>query len=172
MKIIEALKKIKLNEKKIEQVTLLMNKFSAKMENENFPYDKEPIQQMQDWKQSIMSLLRDNEDLLLRIFKTNLNTQVSIELPSGTVTKSISAWMIERDRSTKLVSRMSQTYTDNGLKPKTVEEDGVLKVIQVELAYNPESVDKLRADLLEVPSLIDSALEIVNATTELYGLME
>lgn len=168
MKIIEALKKIKLNQKKIEQTTLLMNKYSAKMEDEKFPYDKEPIQQLKDWKQSIMSLLKDNEELLIRIFKTNLNTQVTIELPDGkSVSKSISAWMIERDKTTPLVARMASSYTDNGLKPRTVEEDGKLKVVQVQLAYEPEKVDQLRSDLLEVPSIIDSTLEIVNATTDL-----
>lgn len=168
MKIIEALKKIKANRVKIADLHALIAKYSAHMESgtSSVPY-KDPAKSITEWTQSIFSLTQDNAILLSRIQKTNLVVAVPIEIDGKVVTKNISEWVYRRregvDQELQGYLSMSTRLTANATKDK----EGNIIVDKVVYNYDQSLRDKKIAVLKEEKSLIDSALEIVNATTDL-----
>ena len=169
MKIIEALKAVKANREKITDLQMLIAKNAAHMESQNgsTAYN-DPKKKIKVWVQSIHDTLLENARLLTQIQKTNLNTLVSIEMPSGvTVEKSISEWIVRRREGvdTEILTYQAMRHS---LKQQAIQsQDGTIKVDQVVVNYSTEDRDTKMMELSREKSLIDGKLEIVNATTEL-----
>lgn len=168
MKIIEALKKVKANRVKISDLSALIGKYSAHMESgtTSLPY-KDPAKSIAEWSQSIFSLSQDNAILLSRIQKTNLVVMVPIEIDGKIVTKNISEWVYRRREG---VDQEMSGYASMGTRltaTATKDKDGNIVVDRVVYNYDQAMRDKKLSILKEEKSLIDSALEIVNATTDL-----
>lgn len=171
MKLIEALKRLKMNRKKVTDLAALIKGNIEHMDGEKTKYSN-PKLHVESWVQSIKDISLENEKLLARIQKTNLETPVSITLPDGKiVTKSISEWICRRREGIDFeeLSYRSMRYT---LKDKAESNPvtGELMVNKVVHNFEASVKDQRLMHLSEEPLIIDSALEIVNATTDLMEI--
>lgn len=183
MKLIEALKKQKDLVRKKDDIVMKIAEFSSDMEDENPIYGNEneyTAQKVQTHKQHIASLVQavtdiNKEILSLRIGiqKTNLNTGVAMEINGKTITHTIAEW-IHRKRD--LISFDTQAYIALAIKEKKlspkqiiIEKDGVKtpQLVNIRRYYDVKARDTVLENLTTESSIIDSKLEIVNATTEL-----
>lgn len=166
MKLIEALKTVKLNEKKIADFQERIRRNSARLSNETSPYD-DPTKQVTEWVQTCIDLNRSNTDLIHRIHKTNSSTTVPITIGGKQVFRTIDEWIHRRthadtDRRTMLM------LTDRNLREGSVEQSNGERVeVSIVRHYDAAARDQQLEILMEEPTLIDSQLEIVNAITDL-----
>lgn len=168
MKIIEALKQIKLNKIKIAELTERIGQASANMSNEEPVYGEGTRTKLEGYLQSIRDLTLDNISLLTRISKTNLETQVSIDLGHATVTKSIAEWIWRRREYAEIERSAWRALTDRNLRAGVIKTStGEVKEVTVVKHYDQEKRDNMVASLRAEPTQIDMTLEIVNATTDL-----
>lgn len=169
MKIIEAMKQIKELQVKAEDLRGKVGKHCANMsfETEVYPDQKG---QVGLWIQSHGDVLKNILDLRFRIQKTNITTDVTIELAGQPVKKTIAEWIHRRRdlANTELV--MWSQLTDRNLK------EGALPVsvpgatptqVTIRRYYDPVVRDQKIELYRSEPSIIDRTLEVVNATVDL-----
>lgn len=167
MKIIEAMKQIKANKEKVQELSQRIQRNSAHLSIETPQYENQG-DKIKEWTQSCLDVSRDNVELLVRIAKTNLATQVTIQLGDKSVTKSIAEWVWRRREYAGLDSAIWQCQGDRNLKEGQVQTSpGVLSEIKLVRYYDATVRDKNLDVLRNEKHLIDSALEVVNAITEL-----
>jgi hypothetical protein len=169
MKLIEAMKKVKANRKKISDLQMKIAKNAARLSNETTEYRDQIDKQVAEWIDSCVDLGRECETLLVRIQKTNLQTLVAIELaPSLTIEKTIAEWVYRRREFAALDARTYSMLTDKGLKEGFVTNSlGEKTAITIIRHFDSKQRDKMVARYSEEPHLIDSRLEVVNAVTDL-----
>lgn len=167
MKIIEAMKQIKANRKKVQDLQVKIRNNCAMLSTETSSY-KDPEKQIREWIQAALDLTRDTEQLLVRIQRTNLETPVTIEIGGKAITKSISEWVYRRREFATMDSMTYKLLTDRGLKEGTIK-NSVGDTIDQKIVrfFNAEERDQKVAMFDEEPMLIDSRLEVVNAVTDL-----
>lgn len=172
-KIIEAMRKIKDNEIKIKDLQLKIANFSAYIDVHPTEYKDETKNVVTGWVQSCVDLTQENASMHLSIMKTNLATNVTISINGKDVTKSIAEWVLRRRIYAEIDLTTYSRLTDKNLKSQAYQvnnpntgqqENGWTKII---LSYDPQIRDAKIAEYRSEPSLINSALEIVNATTDL-----
>jgi len=167
MKIIEALKQVKDLERKADDLVSKIKNHSA-LSNFQTPEYPDQKKQVSEWVQAHCDVLKEIERLRLAIQRTNLGTEVSIELGGKTITKQIAAW-IHRRRD--LAGKQMQAW--NALTDRNIQEghsktpSGDVVEIKIQRFYNPEERDKMMNILSGEASAIDSKLEIVNAVTDI-----
>lgn len=167
MKIIEALKKIKLNEKKIADYTTRIKQHSAILSTETSPY-ADTKKEVDGWLQAVADLVKENETLMRRVHTTNTSTQVNVEVGGKQVTKSIDEWLYRRNKGIEFERLSVAALTDRNLKEQAVpDKEGKMQIITINRHYDASLRDKRLGQLMDEPSQIDMALEIVNATTDL-----
>lgn len=167
MKIIEALKELKLNLKKIDDITKRIALNSARKSFETSPYP-DPAKQVIDWLSSIKGLSQRNAELTLAIARTNAATMVTIELQGVAVTKSITEWIYRRKVGSVVELKAWAALTNRNLKDEQIRQtDGTILDSKVALHYDQAQRDTIVDALTAEPTLIDTRLEIVNAVTEL-----
>lgn len=166
MKVIEALKKVKYNRKKAEDLVQKIRRNAAHLESEGSAY-KDARASIEGWVQSIRDTNKETTLLMARIQRTNLATMVPVTIDGKEVYKSVAEWIVRRRETLDVDRMMFEAMTKNGLTNKTYKEDGELKIDPVVLNFDSEARDKQLAILQEEPYLIDSALEISNAVTDL-----
>lgn len=167
MKLIEALKKVKSDREKIGDLVIKIRKHSARMESHRPEYSK-PDAQVDEWIQGIFDTQKNISALLTRIQKTNLQTNVTIEIGGNQVVKTISEWIVRRREGVDFEILAYKSLTNMGLKPCQInDEEGNAKIDQVVLHFDAKKRDEKLSILVEEKHLIDSALEIINATTDL-----
>jgi hypothetical protein len=106
--------------------------------------------------------------LLCSIQKTNLNTQISIELDGRQVTKSIAEWVWRRREYAAIDLKTWSKFTDRGLREGMINSSvGTQMEVKIVRHFDPEKRDKMKMMYMEEPKKIDSTLEIVNAVTDL-----
>ena len=168
MKIIEAMKRIKMNREKVADLQIKISSVSANLTIETPLYGDQTAAKIKEWLQSCDDLSRDNIGLLCAIQKTNLATKVKIELGGKMVEKSIAEWVWRRREYAKTDLETWQKVNDRGLKEgQGNSSTGVPLEIRIQRHYDPVARDEKLALYRSEPHLIDSALEIVNATTDL-----
>jgi hypothetical protein len=167
MKIVEAMKKVKDNRRKIDDLRQKIAKNAARLSYETSQYDN-PEAKVKEWLQSCNDLSVQSVDLLERINKTNINTIVEIEIGGKSVSRSIAGWIYRRREFAAIDAATWKALTDNGLKDgfaKTASGDQMeVKVVR---HFNPEQRDRKISEFSEEPYLIDSRLEVINAITDL-----
>lgn len=167
MKIIEALKKVKDLYRKADDIKSLIAKHHADLDFET-PHYADQRAQVQGWIQSYSDLLKEIAKLNFQIQKTNLVTQVSVELEGKHVTKSITEWILRRKKLAALEEQCWKVLNDKGLRegvmPTTAGGNLQAKIRRY---YDPSVRDAKLAALSSEPSLIDAKLEIINAVTDL-----
>ena len=167
MKIIEAMKQVKANKEKITDLTARIGQNCANLSIET-PLYPDAADKVREWTQSCLDISRDNVELLVRIAKTNMATMVTIQLGENNVTKNIAEWVWRRREYAALDATVWQKQTDRGLKEGNVQTSpGTISEIKLQRHYDPALRDKNLDILRREPHMIDAALEVVNATTDL-----
>lgn len=168
MKLIEGMKRIKSNKEKIADLQTKISQFSAHLSYET-PLYPDTTKQVSEWIQSCIDLTQDNAKLLVQIQKTNLATAVTIVFGDKSVTKNIAEWIWRRREYAALDLSTWSRLTDRGLKegvaPSTA--GGEPMKITIVRNFDPIQRDKMMAMYKSEPHEIDSALEVINAVTDL-----
>lgn len=167
MKIIEAMKQVKANKEKIADLSTRIGQNSANLSIETPLYPDAQVKII-EWTQTCLDISRDNVQLLVRIAKTNMATPVAIQLGDKLVTKSIAEWVWRRREYAALDMSVWSKQTDRGLKEQNVQSSpGMISEIKLVRHYDPATRDANMDILRREPHMIDAALEVVNATTDL-----
>ena len=170
MILIEALKKIKSQKKKAEDLRSKIKRYCAYKSTETAVYGDQPKQtvQIKEWLQAHSDIIKEVERLTLCIHRTNLTTEVEIELGGKVVKKSIAAWIIRRTELANYDRAAYSVLTDNhieeGFEFTSNQEKIEVKIVR---CYDPKERDNKVALYDGEPFEINSKLEVVNATTTL-----
>ena len=169
MKLVQALKAVKANLGKIEDLTQKIAKNSAHLSIETPEY-KDTTAQINEWLQSIHDTTKENVRLLLAIQKTNHATNVAIKMTNGNmVEKSIAEWVLRRREYSKYDLAAYQGLTDRNLRDQKIKStsggpDTEVKVVR---NFDPRKRDEKILEFKSEPQLIDAALEVASAITDL-----
>lgn len=167
MKIIQAMKTIKANIAKIEDLTNKIRQHSAYTNIETPPY-ADTKATVRGWIQSIHDIGQENIRLQILIAKTNMATPVTIELGGVQVTKTIAEWVWRRRQYAEYDLAANMALTDRGIKEGSTKlPTGDLMEIKIVRNFDVEKRDADVALYRAEPSIIDSAMEVVNAVTDL-----
>lgn len=122
-----------------------------------------------EWVQSHSDILKEILSLRVAIQRTNLATQVPVELEGKHVTKSIAEWIHRRRDLAKLEMSMWAQLTDRNLEEQNVQTSpgGPVTEVRIRRYYDPALRDQKQEVYRTEPSVIDATLEVVNATTDL-----
>jgi hypothetical protein len=167
MKIIEALKQTKDLTRKIADLQVKIAKNSAYPSNEKPVYENQKAQ-VSEWIQSVHDLLKEILRLKIAIQKTNLATEVVIELDGVPVTKTIAEWVIRRRDLAKIEADTWLYLTDRNIRQGTIKQsnDQLIEVTIVR-CFEPAERDRKINSFQSEPTIIDGKLEIINAITDL-----
>lgn len=169
MKIIEAMKQIKANKEKVQELMQRIQRNSAHLSIESPQYENQG-DKVREWTQSCLDVSRDNVELLVRIARTNLATQVTIQMGDKAVTKSIAEWVWRRREYANVDKAIWLAQSDRNLKEGMVQTSpGVNSEIKLVRYYDPGERDRNADIYMREPHLIDATLEVVNATTDLLA---
>lgn len=175
MKIIEGLKSIKDLQRKADDLRTKISTFCADMDIETPAYKtvEEQKNQITEWLQAHHDIIKEIETLRVRIQKTNLAIMVTIRLNAKvSVEKCIAAWIHRRKDLAKLEMTAWYGLTNKRLEPRALrnkDNTETTQIINVRKYYDQKERDTKVEEYTSEPSLIDSALEIINATTDLIG---
>jgi hypothetical protein len=169
MKLIQAMKKLKDLNVKADDLRKKVNANAANLSMETAMYGDGQAKQVAEWIQSHSDVLKEILNLRVAISRTNLNTNVTIELGGIHVVKPLAAWIHRRrDLATMELSMWAQ-LTDRNLKEQNVQTipGGPVTPITIRRYYDPKERD-IKMELYRTePSIIDATLETVNAITDL-----
>lgn len=167
MKLIEALKQSKDLARKADDIKRLARDHCAisSLESQKYP---DQAQQVSIWVQSYCDILKEMLRLRLAIQKTNLETEVIIEIDGKNITKTIAAWIHRRrdlaGSELEIWRALSDRNIQEGLGKSPSGDPIEIRIVRF---YDPaEKVRKMEVYASE-PSIIDGRLEVVNATTDL-----
>ena len=167
MKLIQAMKKIKDLQIKASDLRDKVKRYCANLdcETEVYPDQKK---QVQEWIQSHSDILKEVLKLRTSIQKTNIQTNVTMEIDGKQVTKSIAEWIHRKRDLAKYEQDMWSMLTDRNLKEGRISESsGQVKDVKIRRYYDPAERDKKMELYRSEPSVVDSTLEVVNAVTDL-----
>lgn len=168
MKIIEALKKIKENKQKINDLHERISRNCANNSHETTLYGEDTQSKIKEWLQSCNDLAQQNVHLLCNIQKTNLQTNVTIELGGKNVTKSIAEWVWRRREYAKIDEITWSKLSDRGLREGVLKNSlGMDTEVRIVRHFDPSERDEKIDIYRSEPHKIDGALEVVNAVTDL-----
>lgn len=168
MKIIEAMKRVKQNEEKIIDLQAKIAANCANLSVETSPYGEKAPSKIEEWSQGCDDLSQENIRLLTAIQRTNLATEVAIVLGEKNVTKNIAEWVWRRRKYAMTDYTTWSRMTDRGLKEGVIKQStGQELNVKIVRHYNTEKRDAMMAMYRAEPHVIDAALEVINATTDL-----
>ncbi len=168
MKLIEAMKRVKQNKEKIVDLQAKIAQYCVNLDYETLLYGAETSAKISEWLQSCNDLAQDNAGLLVSIQRTNLATVVPITIGEKTVTKNIAEWVWRRREYAALDLKTWSMLTDRNLKEGSgTNSQGTAVTVKLQRHYDPLERDKRIAMYKSEPHEIDSALEVVNAVTDL-----
>lgn len=165
MKIVEAMKELKLIEKKMNKNNDSIQKYSSQPSNER-PYFQDEDSQKKEVKNLVQSnkdLLANYLDLKKKIERTNLETTVEMD----GVKYTISDLLVLKRRLAKTMIDSFSSMNDQNAKQGLMTMRGSDSSIKIERFYDErERMDGLRK-WQDFYDNIDSRLEVVNATTDI-----
>ena len=168
MKLIEAMKQIKDLQRKANDLRTKIGQCSADLDIET-PLYEDQFGKVKGWLQAHSDLCREILRLRTAIQKTNLQTDVMVDIGGKTVEKTIAEWIHRRRDLATLELSAYQQLTDRGLKETNFmqQSTGEKKEIKIRRHYNPEERDRMVDLFQSEPLMIDARLEVVNAVTDL-----
>lgn len=171
MKLIQAMKKLKDLNAKAEDLRKKVQQYTADLTIET-PVYPDQRRQVAEWIQSHGDILKEILHLRVAIQRTNLATEVPIELEGKHVTKSIAEWIHRRRDLAKADMAMWQMLTDRNLKEQNLQTSagGPITEVRIRRYYDPAERDRKVEVYRTEPSIIDATLEVTNATTELMEI--
>ena len=167
MKLIEAMKLIKELQVKADDLRTNVSKYCADLDYET-PLYPDQRKQVGEWIQSHSDVIKKILELRTKIQKTNLATEVTIELGGNQVTKTIAEWIHRRRDLAKGELDMWSKLTDRGLKEGQINSTmagGEPKMVKIRRYFDPLERDKNIELYRTEPGIIDRTLEVVNAIT-------
>jgi hypothetical protein len=170
MKIIEAMKQVKLLDQRNEDLKQKVAKYCADLEAETPTYGtpEQQKQQVSAWLQSIHDSVIEATNLRMSINRTNMATMVTIEMGGNKITKSIFEWILRRRIYSKVEEAAWNVLTNKNLQVANIRNSsGDTTFTKVRLYFDAMERDKNVELYRSEPSIIDRNLEIVNATTDL-----
>ena len=168
MKIIEAMKRVKANKEKITDLQAKLGQYCANLSYETLMYGAEQPAKIREWLQSSTDVTQENIRLLVAIQKTTLATSVTVTLGEKSVTKTIAEWVWRRREYADLDLKTWGMLTDRSLKEGTGNNSqGTPVEVKIVRHFDPVQRDKMTAMYKSEPHEIDSALEVINAVTDL-----
>lgn len=174
MKLIQAMKAIKLLMAKADDLKDKVSKHCADLSIETPAYPNQAAQ-VTEWMQSHHDTMKDILRLRVAIQRTNLMTPVAISLAGQTVTQSLAAWIHRRRDLANQEMLIWQALGDRGLREsnfQAVAGSPVTTEIRIRRYFDPVQRDNKLAEYRSEPMTIDGALEVMNATTDLIGALE
>ena len=167
MKLIEALKQIKDLQQKADDLREKVAKHSAYRSTET-PVYTDQKNQVSTWIQSHSDIVKEILRLRIAIQKTNLYTDVTIDVGGKSVTKSIAEWIHRRRDLASEEFKIWRQLTDRNIQEGHVK-GAAEQLVEVKIVrcYDPLARDTKLDILQSEPSVIDSKLEVVNAITDL-----
>lgn len=167
MKIIEAMKSIKRLREKHQGLVSKIKANAAILDRDKPTYEDQDAT-VAGWIQAAQDVSKEIASLRMAITRTNDKTDVTIELSGKSVTKPIAYWILRRRELISCDIEVFSALTDRGLTPVAyTDADGIGKVSNVRRFFSPTRRDEMLSALSEERHFIDSALEIVNATTDI-----
>ena len=168
MKLIQAMKKCQDLAIKANDLRSKIGEHCADLTLETPAYPDQR-KKIDEWLQSHSDILKEILSLRVAIQKTNLATNVTIELGGKQVTKSIAEWIHRRRDLAKLERDAWAKLGDRGLKEQNVQtsQGGPVTEIRIRRYFDASERDTKMELYRSEPSIIDSTLEVVNATTDL-----
>lgn len=168
VKIIEAMKQLKTLALRAEGLRAKVGQYCANLPIET-PVYPDTAAQLQSWEQSHHDTIKEISRLRLAIQRTNLATQVTIELGGIAITKCIAEWIHRRRDLAKMELALWGVMGDRGLKEQNVQTTpgGPVTEVRIRRYYEPAMRDKMRELYTTEPSVIDGRLEVTNAITDL-----
>jgi hypothetical protein len=173
MKIIEAMKELKALQEKAADLRAKVAQYCANLDFETPTYPDQ-AGQIRQWIQSHEDTIERIAHLRTSIKRTNLATQVTIELAGKRVTHSIAYWIERRgainkkDGLASLDRAVWDACTDRNLKEGQAQNSvGTVFPVKIRRYFDPAERDRKQLEYKQEPSLIDAKLEVVNAITEL-----
>lgn len=172
MRLIEAMKALKRLSEKVTDLRSKITTHCAILEHEEPPYGAEQRATVDGWRQSAVDTIAEIARLRMAITRTNLQTAITVTIGDKAITKPLAYWVLRRRELAQMEAQLWFALSDRGLKPqayKTTDENGHEQVglHQIVRFFDIKQRDSKLSDLREEPALIDAALEIANATTEL-----
>uniref|UniRef100_A0A6H1ZNY9 Uncharacterized protein n=1 Tax=viral metagenome TaxID=1070528 RepID=A0A6H1ZNY9_9ZZZZ len=167
MKLIEAMKQVKDLLRKADDLQGKTATFSAHHSTETPTYPDQK-KQISEWLQSHSDILKEIMRLRVAIQRTNLQTNVDIELGGKAVRHTIAEWIHRRrDLAAKACSAW-RGLTDKGLREgKMKDSQGNEVDVKIVRCYDPSERD-IKVELYTAePTIIDGRLEVINAVTDL-----
>lgn len=169
MKIIESMKMIKELQVKAEDLRGKVAKHCADLDFET-PLYPDQRKQVQEWIQAHSDILKKILELRVSIQKTNVNTNVTIELDGKQITKSIAEWIHRRRDLAESEKKIWEALGDRQLKEGTfnLSTQGAPPVMtKIRRYFDPIERDRKIDVYRSEPSVIDRTLEVTNSVTEL-----
>jgi hypothetical protein len=170
MKIIEAMKQVKLLDQRNEDLKQKVSKYCADLEAETPTYGtaEQQKQQVSQWLQSIHDSVIESIKLRTAITRTNMQTMVTIEMGGNKITKSIFEWILRRRIYSKVEETAWNVLTNKNLQVANIRNSsGDTTFTKVRLYFDAMERDKNVELYRSEPSIIDRNLEITNATVDL-----
>lgn len=167
MKLIEAMKELKLIIKKMESNNEQVVKLSSILSNEK------PLvgSSIEDQKKEVNALIQSNEDLFdnylklkLAIEKTNTTTSVTINDKTLTITE----WLTFR-RNASEASRIYLLVNTSAAQGRLSRINNSDKTIEVLPCFDEKIINTKKMEMIDILGKIDWTLEVVNATTDLVA---
>lgn len=163
------MKKVKDLQRKADDLKEKISKYCADLECETPTYPDQK-REVTGWVQSAHDIYKEIGFLRISIQKTNIETEVTIELGGKFVKKTIAEWVHRRRDLAKSDEAIEKALTDKGLKEGYTSQltpSSPQTITKRRLYFDPSERDKKLELYRSEPSLIDATLEIINATTEL-----
>ena len=175
MKLIEAMKQKEDLLVKAADLRQKINRHCAYLSYETPTYGTYDSQkdQVRAWLQAHRDILQEVSRLRLAIQRTNVDTEVTIELGGKQVTKTIAEWIVRRGSPKNpgladLDRQAWNTLGDKNLKEGRGEStEGVTVDIRILRCFDPAERDTMVELFRSEPAKIDGVLEIINAVTDL-----
>lgn len=168
MKIIEALKQIKANDAKVEDLKQRIHAHCVSFSYDTPVYGAETPSKIREWLQSCEDTNKESINLHQRIAKTNLTTMVHVQLGGMSVGRPISEWILRRRKYATSDAAVWSKLSDRGLQDGKLAVSGAPPVdVKILRHYDPVIRDAKIALYQSESHLVDAALEIANATTDL-----
>lgn len=170
MKIIEAMKLIKELQVKADDLREKVGQHCANLDFETPVYANQHLQ-IAEWIQAHADIMREIIRLRVAIQRTNLATEVEMEIGGKRVVKTIAEWIHRRRDLARFDLAMWEKLTDRGLKEQRVSTTpgGPVTEIKIRRYYDPAVRDNMITIYKAEPGIIDRTLEVTNAVTELIG---
>jgi len=179
LKIIECMREIKSTKKKIDDTLKLLSEAGADLEHHKPKYGtpEEQTAQVVSWLDRVRSLTDRISELRLALSRTNNSVPVTIVIDEKPITKTISEWIYRRQelamydlQAWKIVGAKERTLRPEQVQELDANKNPVMVLKNVRRFYNVREREHQMEVFSSEPSVIDGALEVANATTDIVDL--